>query len=614
LPADFDLAAHYDGAHADAKLTATVKRSLVLDAKGTIDVRMTDLLAGDTSSWTASAKAHLDSFPIDALSALNDHQVHGTVSGDATLDGLHADAKAKVDLTIAGLKAGDVTYLAGHLGATVGDGAMDATLRFDQTDGFIDVHAHAGAKWDAALVPTLDPTKDFDCALTANRFRLAILLPYLDNVFTELDARMDANVKAQLDPRSHTAKLNGTIAIDQGRFELASIGGEFHDASMKVTFTPDGVVRVENVKASGISGQIQAAATVRLDNLVPVAASANIQVPSSNPLLLTVEGSQVGTIVGKMALTANLSPDRNTITANVDVPSLHVELPLTSSQDVQALGDIDGVRIGTSTPKGFVPERLDAARVQLAAPSNKTLKVAIKLGKDVEVKRGATLKIALEGAPTVTVTNDVRASGQIRLSRGTLDVQGKSFTIESGTVTFIGDPTNPQVVVTASWQSSDASNTVVYADFVGPLKTGTVTLRSEPQLPKNEILALLLFGTADGLTPNSQSTTASTTAGAGVAGSAAAQPVNRALESYGLGGVTTRVDTSQQNPRPEVEVQIAKDISLQVAYVIGTPPPGQNPDTTLFTINWHFIRLWSLETTVGSAGTSIMDVIWQYRY
>ena len=611
LPADLDVTAHYDGSHLDANLKGSVRNDPVVDATLSVNIKAADLLAGNTSVWTGSSHARLKRFPIESLAALSEHQISGVASGEASVDDLHKDAKAKLDLTLNDLKVGDVTYVLGKLGGTLTDGAMNADLRFDQVDGFIDAHAHAGAKWGTAILPTLDPTKDLDCRLRANRFRAAMLLPYVDNVFTELDARMDADVTAQLDPRTRTARINGTIDMTEGRFELASIGGEFHDASMKVTFTPDGIVRVENVKASGMSGQLEAAATIRLNNLVPVAASANIEIPSANPLLLTVEGSQVGTLVGKMSITAQLSADRNKITANVDVPSLHVELPLTSSQDVQALGDIDGVRIGTNGPRGFVPERLDAAKVELAAPSNKSLEVAITLGKDVEVKKGATLKVALDGKPTITVTDVVRAGGRIRLARGTIDVQGKSFEVENGTVTFVGDPTNPQVVVTAS--NTAADGTRIYADFVGPLKTGKVTLRSDPTLPQNEILALLLFGTADGLTPGSQSTSAGTT-GAGVAGSAAAEPLNRALESYGLGGVTTRVDTSQANPRPEVMVQIARDISLQVAYVIGTPPPGQNPDPTLFTLNWHFVKQWSLEATVGSLGTSILDLIWQYRY
>ena len=57
------------------------------------------------------------------------------------------------------------------------------------------------------------------------------------------------------------------------------------------------------------------------------------------------------------------------------------------------------------------------------------------------------------------------------------------------------------------------------------------------------------------------------------------------------GGISTKVDTSQTTPRPEVEVQIARDISLQVAWVLGIPP-STNPDSTLVTLDWHFLSKW----------------------
>jgi translocation and assembly module TamB len=153
---------------------------------------------------------------------------------------------------------------------------------------------------------------------------------------------------------------------------------------------------------------------------------------------------------------------------------------------------------------------------------------------------------------------------------------------------------------------------MVYADYSGPLKSGKVNLRSEPALSKSEILSLILFGTTDGMSGAGSS--GSQSVGAGVAGGAATQPLNRALENFGLGGVSTRVDTSSSTPRADVEVQIARDISLQIAQVMGTPPPGQNPDMTLLTLNWRFIRQWSAQTTIGNAGTSILDLVWQYRY
>ena len=61
-------------------------------------------------------------------------------------------------------------------------------------------------------------------------------------------------------------------------------------------------------------------------------------------------------------------------------------------------------------------------------------------------------------------------------------------------------------------------------------------------------------------------------------------------------------------------MQVARDIALQVAWILGATTPGSNPDRTLFTLDWRFIQRWSLKTTIGDDGTSIFDLIWQYRY
>jgi translocation and assembly module TamB len=154
------------------------------------------------------------------------------------------------------------------------------------------------------------------------------------------------------------------------------------------------------------------------------------------------------------------------------------------------------------------------------------------------------------------------------------------------------------------------------------LKTGKVSLRSDPPRSKDEILSLILFGTTDEQASAAAGGSPQASTAVGAAGGAATAPINRALggvnemlDNFGLaGGISTRIDTSQATPRPEVELQIARNISLQVAWVLGVPPPGSNPDTTLFTLDWRFLQHWSVETTVGDAGTSILDLVWQHRY
>ena len=123
-----------------------------------------------------------------------------------------------------------------------------------------------------------------------------------------------------------------------------------------------------------------------------------------------------------------------------------------------------------------------------------------------------------------------------------------------------------------------------------------------------------MFGTATGQQVQSPSADPTTSAIA-TAGGEAAQPLNHMLNQLGLGAVSANVDTSQaETPKPEVEVQIARDISVQIAVVLGQPPPGVNPDHTLLTLGWRFLSKWSLASTLGDAGTTIFDLLWQTRY
>jgi translocation and assembly module TamB len=273
----------------------------------------------------------------------------------------------------------------------------------------------------------------------------------------------------------------------------------------------------------------------------------------------------------------------------------------------------------------FVPTRLDPEQDVPPKGANATpMKIAVKLGSDVQIVRGSDLDARIDGSPTITIGSEARVSGQVRIVRGTVDVQGKPFTIENGTVSFVGDDaSNPQVSLTAWWQAP--GDTRIFADFIGPLRTAKVTLRSEPARPQNEILSLILFGTVDEQTPTGSGGSGMSAQGksaAGAAGGAATGPLNKALggvnkvlDNFGfVGGLVTKIDTSSSTPRPEVEIQIARDIAVQVAWVIGVPPPGQNSDSTLFTLKWRFLRKFQLETTVGDAGTTIMDVVWQHRY
>src|SRR5262249_20316046 len=125
--------------------------------------------------------------------------------------------------------------------------------------------------------------------------------------------------------------------------------------------------------------------------------------------------------------------------------------------------------------------------------------VDVRLGR-VAITHGNQVRAILTGSSKVSTNGETTITGQLTATKGWIDVRGKRFEIERGTISFNGEsPPNPVVMVTAGWTAADGTR--VYADFVGPTKTGKVDLRSEPPRPKSELLALILFGSADGTTP-----------------------------------------------------------------------------------------------------------------
>jgi translocation and assembly module TamB len=591
-----------------------------------ISARVRDLMqppGSEGPAWRASSRVRLSDFPLETSGLFSDLRMKGFASGEISADDVHENGRANVDLAFRDLGLGRAKFPRGTARAELDGTSLTARVRLDQTDGFVEANAKTGMAWGRDTAPR--PTTDVPsfATLRANGFRASAILPFVSSAVSELDGRVDADARIDVKQGGGPPNMKGTVTLRDGMIQLTRVGEPLHGVNARVIVTPDGLVRLDDLTAHGSSGTLSAKAVARMNGFDLVAARMNLRIPHRDPLPVDVDGEDIGDVDGDVAVSVDRSPDGRTTKVAVDIPKLHTDLPLSSSHKVQELGEAKGVRMGYfRRQRQFVLlpmnaedlEEADGKKDTPASPAR--TEIAVHLGKDVEIKRGTTLKVQLEGDPKIQITDQARMSGQIRLTRGILEVQGKRFEIERGTVTFVGDePGNPQIIVTAGWTAPDGTR--VYADFVGPLKTGKVKLRSEPARPQNEILALIMFGTAEGssATPYAQQQPSGATRAGATAGGFATEGLSKGLDELTGLEVSTKIDTSNSaNPKPEIEVQIARDISLQLGYVLGTPPPGTNPDRTLVTLDWRFKRNWSMEATFGDQGSSIMDFVWQYRY
>jgi translocation and assembly module TamB len=615
-----DLHATYAGEKAALVLKVARTNAFVVELEAGADVHEADLLRPTAAAavWNAHGRARFNDFALDTFPGIVPTKVRGTLNGTVTLDGLHQDARLDAKLGLRDLRIGLATFKDAAITAHAEHGTVTAGARLNQADGFAEAHVQGGVAWGNQLVPTLDVHRPIVATLNAKAFRVATAQPFLGDVIQDLDGRMDANTKLTYDFGKKTGTVTGAVDLRDGALDIPNAGGSFHAVRAHVTMDPLGTVHVDDVSADGATGRFTASAIAKLNGLALQSASGKLHVARGQKLPIEIQGIPMGTAWGDVNLKAQVSQDGKTITANVDVPSFHVDLPQSTGHSVQALAPNPDVRVGVEESKSKFALVSLTKPEPLPAPGSSTIHLAIHLGKDVWVKRQTMLNLNLGGGPVVDVAAETRVSGQITSNRGVIEVQSKKFEIDQATVSFVGkDPGDPQIVASAHWDAPDKTRVTV--QVTGTPKNINVALHSEPPLPRDAILSLVLFGDAYSSTGASQTGPTGddedVNRAAGLAGGVVTDGVNKAISGVTSVDITTRVDTSEaQNPRPELAVQLTNDVSATVIYNLGLPPPGQNPDRTQIVVDYRFYRGWSLLTTFGDAGSSIADLLWQYRY
>ncbi|MBX3190518.1 MAG: translocation/assembly module TamB domain-containing protein [Labilithrix sp.] len=628
MVSDVDVGLVYDGAGAEIGVKVRERDHDVLELASRVEVRARDVLdrleqpLARPLPWRANGKVKLDGFALETINELADRYVRGRVSGEAVVEDLNHDAKARAEIDLTGMRLGNADYARGKIVVDAREGRGTVAARLDQTDGFADLRAGLGLTWGAALAPSLDESVPLDVELEAKAFRVAAAQPFLDSAVNALDGRIDAKAKVRI-VGGQEPRMEGQLALRDGVVQLSALGSELRKIRGTALFSPDGTIKIDDVHARGVSGELAANATIKLRGLALDTAEAHLLIPRRRSFDLAMQGQPIGQVWGAVKLDAKGSPDGKRIAVTVDVPRAGIELPQMMKSGVQELGEIEDVRVGTyRDPKTFVmlPLGRDGLRhhqeeARPQAPGTE-VEIDVKLG-DIVIVRGNQVRVVLGGDTKIETDGATRISGRLEARQGRINVQGKQFEIDRAVITLQPeDPSNPIVVATAQWTADDGTR--VYADFVGPVKTGRVTLRSEPPRPKNEILAIMLFGSADGVNaappPPGRAPSGATRAAVGIGGGFAAEGLSQAIDDLTGIEATVRVDTSRaNNPAPELRIQISPRVSVEFQHVLGTPPISE-PDKNLVTFDWRFKRNWSLETTFGDRGKAQADAVWQKRY
>lgn len=644
---DGAISGRLDGDSAEVVATVLHAGAPVVELGASARVRIPDLVWGKpgADAWTASGTAKLAGFQLDAIPALAAAGFTGIANGSVHVAGIHDKPRIDVDLAVQQARLLDAPLESARLAGWIAEDAGVVTLTVDQpagragtAGGKLRVTAFPSVRFEKGVFPRPDPDRPQTLAVQLSRFDIEPFAPFTAPVLADLRGRLDGEATLTVAKRERPGALPptnlwGSLSLREGVVIIPQLGQTFTKGQLDAKTEQAGDatdIVISNVSFAATSGRARASGRFRvptagvagllygISDMPPATVTGDLKldIDATEKIPVTFEGVPLGDAYGHVD--ASLRAEKRNVDIAVALPSLTFELPESEARGVQKLAeDPDVGLMDRRYREGTKKRGQEAVRVLVHVGLGATLdevrtESPTSSGK-VLVRRGG-LDVQLSGRPTVELADTLRVTGTVDTVSGRVTALGKPFNVERGFVRFDGDNAqNPYLALRASWDSPEGGR--VYAELSGYLQDAKLRLRSDPPRSESEVLGLLLFGRD----PSASSTVPGQINDQGVAaGSGVASTVlNSLLDPVEVFGqrFETRVDTtSARGTSIGVATEIRPRLWAQVDVSTAQQRDRQNADLSALTLDWRFQRNWSLRTTVGDRGSSVLELLWQYRY
>jgi translocation and assembly module TamB len=377
------------------------------------------------------------------------------------------------------------------------------------------------------------------------------------------------------------ATIGGTLAAPQVAGSARLTGGEVQDFASGLHLSDiAGLVegngsslRITRFSAKAGDGTITSSGTIGVTAPgLPVDLTIHAQnaKPLASDLITAVADASLtvrGEALGQLAVSGNVHVGRADIRIPERIPPSIAVLPLR--------------RPGDKPPTQAAAPSTIALSITLEAPSQVYVR-----GRGIDVEFGGTMKVG--GTATAP-----RTVGALELKRGSISLAGHTLDFSEGQISFNGGSVaDPALHLVAT---SSSANVVATLTVGGTASQPKITLSSVPELPQDEVLAHLLFGSGTGrlgaLEIASIASSLATLTGAGGIG----DPLDKVRQGLGLDRLTV---TSSANGSPALEA--GRYIAPRVYVGARQKASGGSQATVQFDITKRL----KLEATAGTGGGS----------
>jgi outer membrane protein assembly complex protein YaeT len=550
---------------AGGQLTLTARTS----QNGRIDLDLITGIAGEPQMVRASIELRLPGRPIEVETNLT----------DLNLGPLIAVFAPDLATSIAGVVAGKL-HLAGPTVNERGEVTLDglrgnltlSSISLQFTGREINVETPLSVTLDGPQV-TLGRTRVFgegvDLSLggtlglreggkmnfaangTANLDALSELNPdYFFSGAVAIDARIEGSVS---EPR-----LTGEVRVNGLAFSSLDPQFSIEDGNGRILLSGDRVA-LESFSARANDGKLNASGTLTLAKFQPREWRFGL---NASDVFIFYQGAQV-TLNGDLTLAG--TPQGQLLSGKVTIPRAEY----TTDFDFETLASTGrggpsfgggGGRRGRAF--GLAPVRLDV-RVE----ANESL-----LLHNAQINTVGTALLTVGGT-----LNNPSITGRATFEGGTIRFRSHRYDITTGTVEFpIGAGMTPVINAMAE---GDVSGYHVYVGLTGPLNDMDVTLRSEPDLPRSDVLSLITTGRTGSDTLGSEDLART---GVGTAASLISEQfISRPTESL-LGISRFQIDpVLRPNDNPAARITIGQQVTRDLTFTYSTNLASEQDQTAL---------------------------------
>ncbi|WP_207477862.1 translocation/assembly module TamB domain-containing protein [Arenibaculum pallidiluteum] len=435
--------------------------------------------------------------------------LEGAVEGEATLSGTRQDPRAALDLRVAGanqaaLRGTGVRPVDATLSARLARGRLDGDLSLRSEDRAVDLRANAGlpVRVGPDLVPVLSQAAPLTGTVTGG-LRLEPLNDLLAASGDRVAGR--ASVDLRVGGTLADPALSGTADLTGGRYQNQAAGTVIEAIEARLVGSGR-ALRIER-----FTGNTPEGGTVRAEGALDLAPGA------PRPIDLRVVLDQARVVQNELAIvttdadvTVRGTFARSEARGTVRVRRAEISVPDRLPPSVVSLDVIEVDRSGANAPRNLrtaslpmPPRRKPQAGAGGAAAGGPAgqggapqgafvlaLSMVVEAQNQIFV-RGRGLDAELGGRLNIDGTAaDPAINGALSLIKGEINVIGKRFVFDQGSINFVGD-TTPVLDLAAEADAGDVTGRVT---VTGRVASPEITFTSDPPLPQDEVLARVLFG------------------------------------------------------------------------------------------------------------------------